>query len=541
MIRTPLPRLEPGRLLAGKYRIKRVLGAGAMGVVYASQHEFLKHDVALKLMRGTAREDGTAAARFLDEARNASQIESDHVVRVTDFGLLEDGAPFMVMELLQGQDLAAFTRKRNAPLPVAQIVDWLLEIIDGLAHAHAIGIVHRDLKPSNLFLSRRPDGTDRIKVLDFGISKANKPHASPRVTETGALLGTPLYMPPEQLRSARQVDVRTDIWALGVVAYELLTSQLPFRGGSPVELFTAATQTVPVSLNKLRRDIPDGLDAAVLRCLRQDPADRYDTVGNLGAAVAQYGTDAASRTLVRALRVTYSNRSSLAPRALSAATPITLGEEDGRSGQSSGERSPGGESIVPWSSGDGRATTPGVSDGLAERRALRPSPIRAVVATGSVASLLVGGIAYGLAHIHRANAQRAPPQAEVATALVHSVASSRPAVTEPFSPSNQIGEGTIADAGSPEAVASSPNVAGALAPASGPALTRNAVRVHGDHRATTATAVPHESSDAGLLNAVSMPSLGLSGTSVPQKPPINCNPPYVIDALGHRQYKPECP
>jgi serine/threonine-protein kinase len=391
MIRAPLstPRLSPGQLLAGKYRIGRILGEGGMGVVYTAEHELLGQKVALKLMRPALGVGPRARVRFLNEARNASRIQSDHVVRVLDVGLLDSGAPFIVMELLDGADLAAVARERGAPLPIAQTVDWLLEAIDAIAHAHAMGIVHRDLKPSNLFLSKRPDGTRRIKVLDFGISKAIHFPAASASTATNAVLGTPLYMSPEQLRGAKRVDVHTDIWALGVVAYELLTGDLPFRGENLVALFAAATETTPLPLRQSRPEIAEGLETAVLRCLRQEPAERFASAADFGAALAPHGTVAAAQTFARVLGVAYASHSAPSP-AKPSVSPPTLAQTDEGESLSSGGASVG-QSVIPWSTGEG-SSAPKPLDGWRGQPAQRLPAVRAVLVTGVIALILVGGI-----------------------------------------------------------------------------------------------------------------------------------------------------
>jgi serine/threonine-protein kinase len=203
-----------GQVLAGKYRIERVLGEGGMGVVVAAHHLELDERVALKFLLPAAMNNEVAVSRFLREARTAARIKSDHAARVTDVGRLETGVPYMVMEYLEGGDLDAWVRQKG-PLPVEQAVEFVLQAAVGVADAHALGVVHRDLKPANLFCIRRSDGQLIIKVLDFGISKitdlsgASGPSAG--MTKTSAVMGTPSYMSPEQIRSSKSVDARADI------------------------------------------------------------------------------------------------------------------------------------------------------------------------------------------------------------------------------------------------------------------------------------------------------------------------------------------
>ena len=218
----------PGQVLAGKYRIERVLGQGGMGVVVEATHLQLEDRVAIKFWLPEALANPEAVGRFAREARAAGKIKGEHVARVIDVGTLETGAPFMVMEYLHGRDLSAVVRE-GGPLPPAQAVDAVLQACEALAEAHALGIVHRDLKPANLFVTTRPDGTPAVKVLDFGISKVTNPSSSDHaLTKTTSVMGSPLYMSPEQMTATRDVDARTDIWAVGAILYELLVGHVPF-------------------------------------------------------------------------------------------------------------------------------------------------------------------------------------------------------------------------------------------------------------------------------------------------------------------------
>ena len=296
----------PGEILAGKYRIERVLGEGGMGVVYAAHHQLLAQRVAIKVLREAIADHSEARARFLNEARLAAEIQNEHVARVLDVGILESGVPFIVLEYLDGSDLADLLHAAGE-LAVEDVVDYLLQAICAVAQAHALGIIHRDLKPANLFLARRQDGTTQIKVLDFGISKATGGAAGAtaqgHLTGTNAVLGSPVYMSPEQLRASKNVDVRSDIWALGVIAYELLTGALPFEGDNVVDLFAAIQETEPRRARDRRPRIPAALDAAVMRCLRPKPAERFASVAELAEALAPYGTRVSLLALERVSRI----------------------------------------------------------------------------------------------------------------------------------------------------------------------------------------------------------------------------------------------
>jgi eukaryotic-like serine/threonine-protein kinase len=274
-----------------------------MGVILLAHHEALDQRVAIKVILEDLTEEKQVVVRFTREARAAAKLQSEHVVRVTDVGEFEGVGPYMVMEYLSGTDFGSLLADRGA-FPVSEAVDYLLEAIDAIAEAHSVGIVHRDLKPANLFLARRKDGTKVVKVLDFGISKMDPlpgnvadEHA---LTSAKAILGTPSYMSPEQLRSAKGVDARADIWSLGVVLYELLTKVRPFDGDTFGELFTSVVSRDPKPLRAHRANIPAGLEAIVLRCLRRDPGERYADVAELAQALLPFGSGRTSKEVARA-------------------------------------------------------------------------------------------------------------------------------------------------------------------------------------------------------------------------------------------------
>src|SRR5215472_7410925 len=211
-----MPPMPIGSLVAGKYLLERVVGAGGMGIVVAAKHLQLDRKVAIKFLLPHAASNTEAAGRFKREARAMAKLHNDHVVRVLDVGMLEDGAPYMVMEYLTGTDVSQWVKERGQ-LPVELAVGYALEACEAMAEAHAMGIVHRDLKPSNIFLARKADGTQIVKLLDFGIAKvpADASEAQQELTTTTALLGSPVYMSPEQLQCSRDADARADIWSLG--------------------------------------------------------------------------------------------------------------------------------------------------------------------------------------------------------------------------------------------------------------------------------------------------------------------------------------
>jgi serine/threonine protein kinase len=281
--------VSDGQILADKYRVERVLGRGAMGVVVAAHHIRLDEKVAIKFLLPEAVGNAEVVGRFEREARAAIRIKSEHVARVLDVGTLEGGEPYMVMEYLEGLDLAAWLRERG-PLPIEQAVEFVLQASEAIAEAHVLGIVHRDLKPENLFVVRRVDGVSSIKVLDFGISKVVAPGTlDAKLTRTTAVMGSPLYMPPEQMVASRTVDARADIWSLGVILFELMAGQAPFMGESLIEIGMKVANEAPRSLRALRPDVPVALEAIVLRCLEKDRERRYPNVAELALALIDFG------------------------------------------------------------------------------------------------------------------------------------------------------------------------------------------------------------------------------------------------------------
>ncbi|MBX3188897.1 MAG: protein kinase [Labilithrix sp.] len=274
--------LRPGDVVDGLYVVEQLLGQGGMGAVYAAREQRLARRVALKVLL-TGVNDPAALARFEREALSSAALQSDHCARVFSVGRLASGAPYIVMELLEGEDLAELLARRG-PLPSDEVVSFVMQICDALIEAHAIGIVHRDLKPANVFLARRPTGATTVKVLDFGISKGATVSPSP-LTGTATMVGTPMYMSPEQLRRASAVDGRTDIWSLGAMMYELLTGAPPFQAVGLLDLVVLIDSAAPAPI--ARPDVPAALAAIVFRCLEKDPERRFASARDLITALAE--------------------------------------------------------------------------------------------------------------------------------------------------------------------------------------------------------------------------------------------------------------
>jgi len=294
----PLPVPKPaesrylGQVVAGKYRIDKVISWGGMGVVLRARHLVLDEPVVIKVLRPALMAEDGMVARFAREARAASKIKSDHVVRVMDVDTLKSGMPIIVMEYLEGTDLTAVLREQGK-LPIGTAVRYVLEACDAIAEAHGLGIVHRDLKPANLFLARRRDGKSIIKVLDFGISKIEGTELSEAdSTKPGTLMGSPRYMSPEQMMSVRDVDGRADIWSLGAILYKLLTGVPPFAGDTMPQVCSLVLNVDPVPPDSHRAEIPAELADIVLRCLQKNPAKRFATVAELVAALEPWSSNA---------------------------------------------------------------------------------------------------------------------------------------------------------------------------------------------------------------------------------------------------------
>ncbi|WP_394841625.1 serine/threonine protein kinase [Pendulispora brunnea] len=282
--------LQEGELFLDKYRIERLIGKGGMGAVYAAVDTDLARRVAIKVLLAKIANMPQAVTRFINEGRAAARIEGEHVARVFAAGHTPNGLAYMVLEYLDGMDLAGVLRERPR-LPIGEAVDIVLETLEAVAEAHRHGIVHRDLKPGNLFLARKSNGQTIVKVLDFGISKATNPLAEAgdhALTSTKATLGSPLYMSPEQLRSAKNVDRRSDIWSIGVILYEMLTGTLPFRGEALGELFAAILEQNPAPIAHYRPDVPQELQQVIYACLQRDPQHRFPEASHLAQALAPF-------------------------------------------------------------------------------------------------------------------------------------------------------------------------------------------------------------------------------------------------------------
>jgi serine/threonine-protein kinase len=480
--------VQAGQILAGKYRIERVLGVGGMGVVVAARHVELDSLVAIKFLLPAMLSNQEAVTRFAREARAAVKIQSEHVARVLDVGTLDNGAPYMVMEFLEGGDLASWL-KNSGPLPIEQSVEFVLQACVALADAHGLGIVHRDLKPANLFCVRRSDGQFVIKVIDFGISKvtnvgraSNPPGAT--ATKLGAVMGSPLYMSPEQVQSTKDVDHRTDVWALGIILFELLSGTVPFQGEGFGEIAVKIATRQPPSLGIYRPDVPAGLEAVIRRCLEKDRNHRYPNVGELALALLPFAPKRGRALVEHATGIIQSTGLSGSAMALPSSA----------SGVEETSLAPG--TNAPW------------AGATKQRRS------RLIFAWGvAVLGLLAGIGAVFFLHRHAADLR-----ARTNPILAQPV----PSVTSP-------------DAGMPMVdAAREVDAAEVLVPLS----------------SARPSSAPSSSSVAQTPRTGPASGVARPPTIAPVVPPpvvtakpaskLNCDPPFVLDAQGQKHFKPEC-
>lgn len=319
----PAPMLV-GAIIDGKYRVERTLGQGGMGVVVAARHLRLGQLVAIKFPLSTTRLRDDSVERLLREARAAMRIGSEHAAKVHDVGFQEGAGPYLVMEYLVGRDLGTLLAQ-DGPMPVASAIEYVLQASEALAEAHAKGIIHRDLKPSNLFLSHQADGSPLIKIIDFGLAKTLQAEDQIDLTRSGAMLGSPLFMAPEQMRGLAKVDARADIWALGATLYALLTGEPPFPGRNLLEVH----ERIKLGPPKLtaRPDVGPAIEAALLRCLTAEPAERHSTVADfadelaLAAPMHAGGLASRIRRILESVRAQASIEGDLSSAAPAASTP----------------------------------------------------------------------------------------------------------------------------------------------------------------------------------------------------------------------------
>jgi len=514
-----------GEVLLGKYRIERELGRGGMGYVVAARHLELDELVAVKLILSEFAENADVMRRFTREARAAAKIASEHVVRVTDVGRLPGGEPYMVMELLKGQDLQEVLDQR-VTLATAEAVDYLAQVLEAVAEAHAVGIVHRDLKPANIFVTQRRNGTPCLKVLDFGISKltgAGASTASHVLEKTQGLLGSPLYMSPEQLLPGGEVDGRSDIWALGVIFFQLVTGQFPFTAESLPQLLMKVMNHPPVGLRELRPDLPPQLDAVIAKCLAKEPALRFASVTELARALTPFGTAAARSSLVAIENVLPGAR----PPLDSADFPVASPSSGELPATSSVARlaapladKPSAASVahgtIPLWPNQAATFEPLETDSAAARGVGgAPKATRGPLLAGLAAVAVLGAVAVGASLLRR--------PAEVAQGVI--------AKADPAPEVSAASAAPPVSASSPAAEVAAPSIPSA-APAASLAVIATATAK------AKAVAVKAQGSD-GKPRPASMESPSGPARAAATST-SNCVLPYVVDTSGRHVPKPEC-
>ena len=314
-VANPYP--QPGELLDGKYRIERLLGEGGMGAVAKATHVLRRAPVALKFMSPAVTAMAGAIDRFVNEGVAASQIDSDHVVKVYDVGRMPSGAPYLVMEFLEGRDLSDVLARAAGPLDVPRAVHFVLQMLRALHAAHSVGIIHRDMKPSNVFVITKDGEPDFVKLVDFGISKVRSEDSDGKaanLTRTNSALGTPLYMSAEQAKSPRDVDARSDLYSVGAILYELLTARTPYTSdtGEFTELLFKIFTQDPEPLGNLRPDLPPDLVAVVHRALSRERDHRHGSAVEMAEALFPFA-DGRSATVVARIQGTARAQASIVP------------------------------------------------------------------------------------------------------------------------------------------------------------------------------------------------------------------------------------
>ncbi|PIE05699.1 MAG: hypothetical protein CSA75_03405, partial [Sorangium cellulosum] len=276
---------KPNELVAGKYRLVRIIGQGGMGSVWEGEHISLGTRVAIKFIEMELAQSDEARTRFDQEARAAAKLQSRYVVGVFDHGIMPDGRPFIVMEYLAGETLEERVVARGR-MTIAETAPIISQVARGLSKAHNLGIVHRDLKPENIFLADSPDDDEQVaKVVDFGIAKFTdgSPNGMSSSTRTGTILGTPVYMSPEQARGLRNIDHRSDLWALGVVVYRCCVGRLPFEGQAVGDIVVKICTQDPVPPSSIDPSLPRSFDAWFARCVARDPVQRFSSAKELAS------------------------------------------------------------------------------------------------------------------------------------------------------------------------------------------------------------------------------------------------------------------
>jgi eukaryotic-like serine/threonine-protein kinase len=507
--------LKPGDVIGGKYRVEKVIGVGGMGIVLACYHLQLEQRVAIKMLLPEVLDIPEAVARFSREARAAVRIKSEHVAHVTDVGTAENGAPYMVMEYLEGSDLSDWLKQRGA-LPVKQAIEFVLQASEAIAEAHALGIVHRDLKPANLFCIQRADGGYSIKVLDFGISKITNAQSTDSglgMTRTSTMMGTPYYMSPEQMRSSRDVDARTDIWALGAILYELLAGALPFTGEQLAELCIQIISNPTPLIRATRPEVPIEVERTICKCLEKEREQRYVNIAEFAAALGPFAPSRARVSVDRIRGIVQGAGMSVsalaAPPSSGSLTPPAA---PGQTGVAWGQTSAGRSQRNKWLAVSVllAMTTLGLG-AIWFVRSRVPASRETSAASSRQSPLAVASVTTNMATAMLE--ARAPASAALEVAVVPS------STTPPVS--------LQTDAG---------------APATPPAALANRGKpaTEGNSKHTTARSTSIGKDVTPSRKDIPPPPPAEPPKSPPPTAKPNCDPPYTLDDLGRKHFKAEC-
>ncbi|WP_437681348.1 serine/threonine-protein kinase [Sorangium sp. So ce131] len=430
--------IAPGTVIARKYRVERTIGRGGMGLVVEALHLDLDTRVAIKFLLPEFMSYTEAAERFMREARTVAKLQTPHVVRVLDVAALESGEPYMVMELLDGEDLACHAAEAGT-LAIGECIDHIVQACEALAEAHALGIVHRDLKPANLFLTKRPDGAPFIKVLDFGVSKIlTGDTGNVSLTQTTTILGSALYMSPEQMRSSKSVDPRTDIYALGVCLFEIIGGRPPYVADSFPELCAKIYTSPPEPLQDLRPEVPEGLVEVIEKSIAREPEDRFQSIAEFVQALAPYAAPGTRTTIAGILRL-HASELDLPPPASRGATT--------RSARVS-RASSGGPSVSDKASRSGGSAPPAEDEAPRRRRTLLYVTVGAVaVAVGAWGALQFRSRFAGVLGDAPPPVASAPAPSETAAAVAVDPAPQAPSAAAATPSVASTGQAEGADAG----------------------------------------------------------------------------------------------
>jgi serine/threonine-protein kinase len=473
-----LGELTVGSVVDGKYKVDQVLGRGAMGVVVAATHQQLGERVALKFLRyrSKAGVNDDFQTRFRREARLSAKLKNEHITRVIDVGVWRDRVPYMVMDYLAGTDLREVMTAAGGPLPIGTAIEYTVQVCEGIAEAHANGVVHRDLKPSNLFITKRPDGSDLVKILDFGISKWNVGEAAvDELTQTGVVLGSPKYMAPEQLFGSSEVDARADVWSVGAILYEMLCGRPPFDLPSFTRICAElSTERMPPSLVARRADIPPELEAVVMKCFVRTTDLRIANVAELAGGVLAAVQAPFAEAIRAKIAFTLDPKSSHDPMGTSGAMGMPSGSYRSMLTQSGSSRALPMPALGAESTG---ASPTSISSAMA-----KPERRRWGLWLVPLAALVVGGAIF-VALSGRNGGSTTPPQS---TATVATATAPPPALEPP------VATATASTTAAPTAAttASAPATSTSPAPSVPPRLVVPGGGHHPPPHATTTAAPP---------------------------------------------------